>query len=338
MERAGSREELSRQQAILSGIPYIVTKQFPWRLHEMLEQSEREGYEHIVSWVSGGRAFKVHRPDTFVKDIMKLHFQQTKYKSFQRQLNLWGFERSTKEAFERGSYFHPLFIRGRKELCQNMERHRVKQSTSTTRSTSNASTRGDEKPPSLTSSSEATSQSGSVESDNKPSPPSSSPQNQGASDSSSEPTTSTWPARNVVIAQGQEPNNGNRTPSASPHHGALHQTLSTNNVSMFNMLNRVSAPVQVPVPAPATTLSNLSNPLAGALPHNPASLLFSGLQSAQPIVQANVPAAQLPVQLTSLPSADPTQARQVRASLDALLASLLSPQQRYNGGSNGGQA
>jgi hypothetical protein len=55
---------------------------------------------------------------------MKNHFQQTKYKSFQRQLNLWGFERNTKESIERGSYHHPLFIKGRKDFCQEMGRQK----------------------------------------------------------------------------------------------------------------------------------------------------------------------------------------------------------------------
>jgi len=68
---------------------------------------------------------QVHNPDIFVNKIMKSHFQQTKYKSFQRQLNLWGFERNTKETVERGSYYHPLFIRGRKDLCQQMGRQKA---------------------------------------------------------------------------------------------------------------------------------------------------------------------------------------------------------------------
>jgi len=42
-------------------------------------------------------------------------------------VNLWGFERNTRESLERGgSYFHPLFIRGRKDLCQEMGRQKLK--------------------------------------------------------------------------------------------------------------------------------------------------------------------------------------------------------------------
>jgi hypothetical protein len=118
--------ETNIKQAILAGTPYIVTKQFPWKLHEMIDSVEKRGEESIVSWLPGGRAFKVHIPDLFVEKIMKLSFNQNKYKSFQRQLNLWGFERNTKGCLAKGSYCHPLFIRGRRDLCQEMARQKIK--------------------------------------------------------------------------------------------------------------------------------------------------------------------------------------------------------------------
>jgi hypothetical protein len=113
-------------RAILSGTPYVITKQFPWKLHEMLDLVEQRGEEEIVSWLPGDHAFRVHNVDIFVKNIMKTSFNQTKYKSFQRQLNLWGFKRNTKECLEKGAYYHPLFIRGRRDLCKELERKRTK--------------------------------------------------------------------------------------------------------------------------------------------------------------------------------------------------------------------
>jgi hypothetical protein len=83
--------ETPRKEAILAGTPYKITKQFPWKLHDMLDHVNKEGQDSIVSWLPGGRAFKVHMPDLFVERIMKRFFNQTKYKSFQRQVNLWGF-------------------------------------------------------------------------------------------------------------------------------------------------------------------------------------------------------------------------------------------------------
>jgi len=57
---------------------------FPWKLHILLEQSERQGFEDTISW-EGDRAFKVHDPKKFEDSVMKEYFNQTQYKSFQRQ-------------------------------------------------------------------------------------------------------------------------------------------------------------------------------------------------------------------------------------------------------------
>jgi len=57
---------------------------FPWKLHIVLEESERQGFEDIISW-QGDRSFKVHDAKQFDHSIMKEYFNQTQYKSFQRQ-------------------------------------------------------------------------------------------------------------------------------------------------------------------------------------------------------------------------------------------------------------
>ena len=61
------------------------SKTFPWKLHAMLELAEKENFDGVVSWLPDGKSFKVYDPSTFVKDIMPNFFQQSKYKSFQRQ-------------------------------------------------------------------------------------------------------------------------------------------------------------------------------------------------------------------------------------------------------------
>jgi hypothetical protein len=65
---------------------------FPSKLHRMLDDCEQNGNERIVSWLPSGRAFRVFKRDEFLKTICPKYFQQTKFKSFQRQLNLYGFE------------------------------------------------------------------------------------------------------------------------------------------------------------------------------------------------------------------------------------------------------
>jgi hypothetical protein len=69
---------------------------FPVKLHSMLDDMERMGNEGIVSWNEDGRSFSVHDPKNFAHTMIRSYFNQTKYKSFQRQLNLYKFERVSK--------------------------------------------------------------------------------------------------------------------------------------------------------------------------------------------------------------------------------------------------
>jgi hypothetical protein len=67
---------------------------FPFKLHYMLEDVERSGNAHIVSWMPSGRSFRVHStPSEFVRQVVPLYFKMTKYKSFKRQLVNYGFTR-----------------------------------------------------------------------------------------------------------------------------------------------------------------------------------------------------------------------------------------------------
>jgi hypothetical protein len=92
---------------------------FLLKLHEMLDNVENTGNQHIVSWMPHGRAFKVYRAKSFVQKIIPYYFNQSKYKSFQRQLHLYEFTR-TRHGPEAGAYSHPNFIRGVTSLCLSM--------------------------------------------------------------------------------------------------------------------------------------------------------------------------------------------------------------------------
>jgi hypothetical protein len=98
---------------------------FPWRVHECLEAVEREGLSHIISWQPHGRAFTVHQPKLFVELILTRFFGQTKYASFQRQLNIYGFNRFL-HGKDKGAYYHLCFVRGRRSLVRNMVRMKIK--------------------------------------------------------------------------------------------------------------------------------------------------------------------------------------------------------------------
>lgn len=64
---------------------------FPMALYGLLEDVETNGTASVVSWRPSGTAFKVEKRDEFVNEILPKYFKQTKFKSFVRQLNLWGF-------------------------------------------------------------------------------------------------------------------------------------------------------------------------------------------------------------------------------------------------------
>lgn len=86
----------------------------------MLEDAEEKGFDDIVSWNKNGDGFTVHNKDRFTKEIVPIYFNQTRYKSFQRQLSLYGFERSTTGS-NKGLRHHEKLRRGFKHLCRQMK-------------------------------------------------------------------------------------------------------------------------------------------------------------------------------------------------------------------------
>jgi len=99
--------------------------QFPEKLHAMLDDTSCAGFTHIISWMSHGRAFCVHDTDKFVALVLPKYFKQSKWPSFQRQLNIYGFKRITKGT-DAGSYYHELFLRGIPKLSYDIERMKIK--------------------------------------------------------------------------------------------------------------------------------------------------------------------------------------------------------------------
>jgi hypothetical protein len=99
--------------------------QFPWKLHILLDEAESNGNSGIISWLPTGNAFKVHDKKKFAELVMPKYSQSNKYKSFQRNLNLWCFQTLTKEP-NKGAIFHPYFIRGYPDRCHLMRRIKVK--------------------------------------------------------------------------------------------------------------------------------------------------------------------------------------------------------------------
>jgi hypothetical protein len=97
---------------------------FPWKLHELLEETNK-GHSSVVSWLPGGKAFKVHKKEDFCNELMPAFFSSSKYKTFQRSLNLWGFK-SVSRGPDKGACYHQFFVRGKADLCKNMIRVKIK--------------------------------------------------------------------------------------------------------------------------------------------------------------------------------------------------------------------
>jgi hypothetical protein len=81
--------------------------------------------QNVVSWQPHGKAFRVHQPEDFARTIMRRYFNQTQYKSFQRQLHIYGFRR-IKKGRDLGGYYHSLFSRNRKSMSLRMTREEIK--------------------------------------------------------------------------------------------------------------------------------------------------------------------------------------------------------------------
>jgi hypothetical protein len=124
---------------------------FPWKLHRLLEDVEKQGKTHAVSWLPCGKAFKVHKPKEFRESVITSYFSQTKFKSFTRQVNqlvyslvhfidhrhldlhhgslpfqlyIYGFSKICMGP-DAGAFFHPAFIRNNMESCLTLRRNQV---------------------------------------------------------------------------------------------------------------------------------------------------------------------------------------------------------------------
>ena len=114
---------------------------FPRKLYHMLERTQHDGLRDIVSWVPNIQypdpanngtesycdGFIVFDRTRFVSDIIPKYLQGTsgkksiQYRSFVRQLNLYGFERINSGP-HRGAYVHKLLRKGYPDLSDQIER------------------------------------------------------------------------------------------------------------------------------------------------------------------------------------------------------------------------
>jgi HSF-type DNA-binding len=97
------------------------SQRFPEKLFRLLDRADLEGFNHVISWQPHGRSFIVHQREAFKELLPLLMPGMTLWKSFQRQLHLWGFTRFT-EGRDFNSYFHEHFLRYRPRLLGHLRR------------------------------------------------------------------------------------------------------------------------------------------------------------------------------------------------------------------------
>lgn len=89
---------------------------FPQRLMEILSNDE---HSEIISWLPHGKGFIIYQKKKFAASILPRYFKQSKFTSFTRKLNRWGFTRITRGP-ETGAYYHKYFVKGNSRLCMQM--------------------------------------------------------------------------------------------------------------------------------------------------------------------------------------------------------------------------
>ena len=90
-----------------------------------MEVLDRGDMDSVITWLPHGRSFIVRHSQKLKEIVLPRFFKQSKFMSFTRQLNLWGFKRITKGT-DAGAYYHELFLRGRPLLSTLMRRQKIK--------------------------------------------------------------------------------------------------------------------------------------------------------------------------------------------------------------------
>eukprot|EP00542_Grammatophora_oceanica_P016705 CAMPEP_0194033434 /NCGR_PEP_ID=MMETSP0009_2-20130614/6133_1 /TAXON_ID=210454 /ORGANISM="Grammatophora oceanica, Strain CCMP 410" /LENGTH=414 /DNA_ID=CAMNT_0038674129 /DNA_START=103 /DNA_END=1348 /DNA_ORIENTATION=+ len=91
---------------------------FSQKVHDILSKEE---YAPYVGWMPHGRSFKIFIPKIFEEQICGVYFGHSRYSSFLRLLNNYGFKHIT-QGSDRNCYYHEAFLRGMPHLCKYMPR------------------------------------------------------------------------------------------------------------------------------------------------------------------------------------------------------------------------
>ena len=94
------------------------TLRFPALLRKILDE---EQHSSIISWQNDGIAFAIDDKSLFETIVMPLYFQTIEWKSFQKQLNIYGFRKFNGQ---RRVYYHQFFVQDEPVLMTLMKREK----------------------------------------------------------------------------------------------------------------------------------------------------------------------------------------------------------------------
>ena len=66
-------------------------------------------FKKIIDWLPHGQSLFVYDKKKFIETILPIYFKKTKYASFTRKLNRWGFKRICK-GVESGAYSNEVSL------------------------------------------------------------------------------------------------------------------------------------------------------------------------------------------------------------------------------------
>jgi hypothetical protein len=122
MKRGRGNKVLRPDTAPLKRFVGCMGTNFPARLHDLLSLIQNDStLSSAISWLPHGRSWIVNDKKEFLEKVSPSHFHFSKYESFLRQVNGWGFKRVTSGPDE-NSYYHELFLRDMPHLIQWMKR------------------------------------------------------------------------------------------------------------------------------------------------------------------------------------------------------------------------
>lgn len=105
----------------MASVPQFISK-----LYKLAHAPTAQSY---ITWSEDGLQFWVTNIENFSRDVLPVYFKHNNYASFVRQLNMYGFHRSTepKGKVEPGvtlieRFSHPMFLQNREELIAHIHR------------------------------------------------------------------------------------------------------------------------------------------------------------------------------------------------------------------------